>query len=276
MSGDAVSDDDRIAYRRDGVVALRGVLPLELVESLAAPVAAETDDPDASADMSELRRALGRVADPSDGGRFLSGVDHWRRNPILRHFALESPLPRLIADLLQTATLRLYEDSVLVKEPGTAAPTMFHQDLAYFAVDGDQICTTWVPLDAVDRASGALGYVRGSHLDSTEWRPNLFVTTDATHDGPGTDVPDLHADPGDADIVWIDAEPGDVLVHHARTLHGAGPNPTDRPRRAVSVRYCGDDVRIRHRPGGVAKPHHAHLRDGDPLDDAFPRAIGGS
>ena len=266
----AVTDDDRATFRRDGVIALRGVLPLELVESLDAPVAEAMVDPDTTADMTELRRSLGGTGD--GGGRFLSGVDHWRRIPALRSFALESPLPELVAELLESATLRLYEDSVLVKEPGTRAPTMFHQDLSYFSVDGDQICTTWVPIDTVDRSSGALGYVRGSHRDPTSWRPNLFVSTDPTHDGPGTDVPDLHARPGNADIVWIEARPGDVLVHHARTLHGAGPNASSRPRRAISVRYCGDDVRVHRRPGGVPKPHHAHLRDGDPLDDAFPLA----
>jgi hypothetical protein len=34
------------------------------------------------------------------------------------------------------------------------------------------------------------------------------------------------------------------------------------------VRYCGDDARYRIRPGAPTKPHHANVRDGDPLGDA--------
>jgi ectoine hydroxylase-related dioxygenase (phytanoyl-CoA dioxygenase family) len=55
-------------------------------------------------------------------------------------------------------------------------------------------------------------------------------------------------------------------VHHARTLHAAGPNRSaDRRRRAISVRYCGDDARVRFRAGAPRKPEQRDLRDGDAL-----------
>ena len=62
-------------------------------------------------------------------------------------------------------------------------------------------------------------------------------------------------------------QPGDLTVHHCRTLHGAAGNasPTMR-RRALSVRYCGDDARYRIRRGVPRKPHHAEVADGDVLD----------
>ena len=179
----------------------------------------------------------------------------------------------IVASLLQTRTLHLYEDSILVKEPGSREPTVFHQDHPYFSVDGDLVCTTWIPLDPVTRDTGAIGYVRGSHLDLTDWRPNLFVTRDPVPGAKGADVPDLHAEPGDADIVWVEAEPGDVVVHHSRTLHGAGPNSSpSRTRRAISVRYCGDGVTFRRR-ALTPKPHHDEMHDGETLrEPAFPVA----
>lgn len=277
--GAAVSAADREAYRRHGVVALRGLLPIDLVASLGEPVARAIEDPETTADMSAMGDALS--GEPGDTasvrGRFRSGVDHWLKIPELADFALRSVLPRIVADLLGSGTLHLYEDSVLVKEPGTREPTMFHQDYPYFSVEGDAVCTTWVPLDPVTRDTGAIGYVRGSHLDDTPWRPNLFVTTDSIPGTEGVDVPDLHTDPAGADIVWIDAEPGDVVVHHARTLHGAGPNSSSTlARRAVSVRYCGDGVIYRRAAGAVAKPHHEGLVDGEPVrEPAFPRATTG-
>ena len=268
--------EQRRRYRSDGFVALRGVLSDDWLHRLEAAVARAVTDA-STADMSALGDALAGEHrggdDHTPRGRFHSGVDHWRHDADLKAFALGSPLPQLVAELLETPVLHLYEDSVLVKEPGTREPTVFHQDRPYFSVDGDSVCTTWVPLDRVTRETGAMGYVRGSHLDPTEWRPNLFVTRDPVPGSEGVDVPDLHSDPGEADIAWIEAEPGDVIVHHARTLHGAGPNTSSSTaRRAVSVRYCGEGCSYTAR-ALTPKPHHATMADGEPLrPPAFPVA----
>ena len=59
---------------------------------------------------------------------------------------------------------------------------------------------------------------------------------------------------------------GDVTIHHARTLHGASANRSpDQSRRAISIRYCGDDARYHIREGAPLKPHHTTIREGDPL-----------
>ncbi|MEM7140596.1 MAG: phytanoyl-CoA dioxygenase family protein [Actinomycetota bacterium] len=268
-----VSEADRLAFRRDGVVALRGVIPLDVIDALADPVERALRDESTTTDMTALGAAIDGTDDDPSRGRFRSGVDHWRHDAALRDFALASPLPAAIAALLGTATLHLYEDSVLAKEPNTLEPTVFHQDDPYFSVDGDAVCTTWIPLDPVTRDTGGMGYVRGSHLDDTTWRPNLFVTREAIPGSDGEDVPDLHTDPGDADIVWLDAGPGDVLVHHAKTLHGAGPNRSNTlRRRAISIRYCGDGVTFRRR-ALTPKPHHETMSDGEPLrEPEFPIA----
>jgi ectoine hydroxylase-related dioxygenase (phytanoyl-CoA dioxygenase family) len=86
---------------------------------------------------------------------------------------------------------------------------------------------------------------------------------------PGTEgdlVPDVDALDG-ADVVTFATVPGDVVVHHARTLHAAGGNTSAATRRrAISVRYCGDDARVRLRPGAPRKPYQHHVVDGAVLD----------
>jgi ectoine hydroxylase-related dioxygenase (phytanoyl-CoA dioxygenase family) len=37
--------------------------------------------------------------------------------------------------------------------------------------------------------------------------------------------------------VSIEAEPGDLLLHHSNLVHGSGPNPSPAPRLALAVRY---------------------------------------
>lgn len=87
---------------------------------------------------------------------------------------------------------------------------------------------------------------------------------------PGTEgeaVPDFHKSERSREAVGFDMEPGDITIHHARTIHGAGGNTSQAMRRrAVSVRYRGDDARYRMRKGVPPKPHHGEVREGDPLD----------
>jgi ectoine hydroxylase-related dioxygenase (phytanoyl-CoA dioxygenase family) len=245
------------AFWRDGVVCLRGLLSPDLLDAMAQPVEAVIG----SAQSADLSAIAG--ADPSSP-RFVAGIDHWRDQAEMREFAFDSPLPATVAALLRSTGVYLYEDSVLVKEPGAAEPTQWHQDLGYFHVDGTQLCTTWCPLDVADADTGAMRFARGSHLRSETYRPNLFVTTEPIPGTEGEIVPDVDA--GDFDIVTFALEPGDITVHHARTLHAAGPNRSrDRRRRAISVRYCGDDARVHIRAGAPVKLQQQHLRDGDSL-----------
>jgi ectoine hydroxylase-related dioxygenase (phytanoyl-CoA dioxygenase family) len=203
-------------------------------------------------------------------GRFRAGTDHWRESAAFAAFAVRSPLGPIVAELLGSEHVWLYEDSVLVKEPGTRERTAFHQDMAYFHLAGSQVCTTWVPLDPVTAENGAVRFVVGSHLERTTYRPNLFVTTMAIPGSEGAEVPDEDAlVAAGARIVSFDTEPGDVTVHHARTLHGAHANTSaTHRRRAISVRYAGDDVVFAPVVGSPAKDHHAGLRPGEPLDTA--------
>ena len=251
-------------FWRDGVVCLRGVLSRELLDAMTAPVEAAIGSAQ-SADLSEIAGA------PASSPRFVAGVDHWRHDPRLREFAFDSALPPTVAELLRSNSVYLYEDSVLVKEPGATAPTQWHQDLGYFHVNGSQMCTTWCPLDPADESTGAMRFVRGSHLRPEVYRPNLFVTTEPIPGTEGEIVPDIDA--GDFDIITFALEPGDITVHHARTLHAAGGNRSaDRRRRAISVRYCGDDTVMHFRPGAPRKPVQQRLTDGDPLGgDVHPR-----
>ncbi len=258
-----VTDEEIETFRRDGVVLLRGVLQPEWVEALAGPLDGALGRGEA-VDMGPM------AGSDSDAPAFAGGVDHWRTDPVFEAFATRSPLAPVVAALLGTGTVHLWEDSVLVKEPGSPFPTYFHTDAGYFHLTGEQVCTTWVPLDAATPDSGVVRWVRGSHLDGVEYRPNLFVTDEPIPGTVGEIVPDVLGTPElAARLVTFDVEPGDVTVHHARTLHGAPPNRSERRRRAVSVRYTGDDVRYLHKPGLPGRPGLDRVADGDPVGEPW-------
>ena len=86
---------------------------------------------------------------------------------------------------------------------------------------------------------------------------------------PGTaGVQPPQPDPDGPDVFGFDLAVGDLTVHHARTLHSAGPNLTDAPRRALSIRYCGDDAVVRVKPGAPPKPGFADVEPGTPVAEA--------
>jgi len=272
-AGSLVSEADIEIFWRDGVVCLRGVIPQSWRDSVAEAVEDWLHSPDCldfttyGTDMARAAGAEVLVDAGTRRGRFYSGTDHWNTRQAFRDLATRSPLAEIAARLLKSSKVNLYEDSILVKEPGTLEKTAFHQDIAYFHAEGAQICTTWVPLDPVTVETGALKFIRGSHLWKARYRPNFFITELPMPDTEGEAVPDFHKDRRNHEILTFVTEPGDITVHHARTIHGADGNAsTDIRRRAVSVRYCGDDARYRFRKGVPRKPHHDQVTEGAVMD----------
>ncbi|MEZ5144524.1 MAG: phytanoyl-CoA dioxygenase family protein [Acidimicrobiales bacterium] len=274
-----VTEDEVAAFARDGVVHLPAILDLDALDAMGRAVDGLIERGEL-ADLTEMGAGLAAAGEPvlgddrhgdRDGapaGRFVSGIDHWLVHDEFAGFACRGPLPAIVAALLRSATVQLWEDSVLVKEPGTREATAWHTDLAYFDVTGHQLCTTWVPLDPASADTGAMRFVAGSHRWAEDFRPNLFVSTTTIPGTEGVEVPDVDAmaAAGEVEVRCFDVAVGDLTVHHARTLHAAGPNRSATTRRrAISVRYCGDDARYHRRPGVPHKPHHATLAEGEPL-----------
>ena len=81
------------------------------------------------------------------------------RMPTVR---LESPLPAIIGRLLRATKVNLYEDSILVKEPGAIEKTMFHQDLPYFTSKGLRSARAGFPRSG-DARDGLAPLREGSH-----------------------------------------------------------------------------------------------------------------
>jgi len=255
---------ERETFQRDGVVCLRGLLDAEWIAWLRESTAEVMERPSSHA------RDL--AAEGNATGSFFTDIYVWKHNPDFLRFIRESPIAGVAAQLMGSREIRLYNDHLLVKEPGTDAPTHWHQDLPYFRIDGEQACSVWIGMDPVTQASGAMSFVKGSHRWGKLYRPVGLGTGKAygsdDFDGP---MPAIDADPAAFPTVCYEMQPGDVTFHHVRTVHGAKGNATaDRRRRGYSVRFAGDDVtwlKRKFSPSGV----EVDLADGAPLrGDLFP------
>lgn len=104
---------------------LRGLLKSEDVERLRLGVEKNLRTPSWRAVV---------ASEPDDPGRFFEDFVLWKEIEEFEHVARHSPIAAVASDLMQSKSVRLHHDHVLVKEPGTKAKTPFHQDAPYYNV----------------------------------------------------------------------------------------------------------------------------------------------
>lgn len=253
-------------YRRDGAVCLRGLFDARWIETVAKGVEREMANPG----------SISRIYTPNGKpGRFFGSLVMSQRVPEFEDFVRHSPAAELAGRAMGSSTAIYYHDQLLVKEPGTGEPTPWHHDQPYYFVDGRQICSIWLPLDPVAREN-AIEFVAGSHDWGRWFAPRYFKDGAAYYSPEGTPfeaTPDIEGQRGDYDILGWDMEPGDCILFHALTLHGAPGNAsTEHRRRAYATRWMGDDARFAERPGEISPPIEGHgLSPGDPMAcEMFP------
>ena len=135
--------------------------------------------------------------------------------------------------------VRPINQQVFIKPPrGDSRPTPAHQDGYYFHLQPCIATTLWLALDDVDAENGCLRYVRGSHRRGV--RPHRRTTTLGFSQG----VSDFGTPEDVANEVACTARAGDLVAHHAMTIHRADANRApDRPRRALGLVYYGVSAR---------------------------------
>ncbi|MEQ8166723.1 MAG: phytanoyl-CoA dioxygenase family protein [Alphaproteobacteria bacterium] len=212
----------------------------------------------------------------AERGQFFHAGNAWMHNQTVRDLCLHSPMPEVAATLMQSSHAYLYGDQVLVKGPLTREKTAWHQDYGYGHYEGLQICAVRMPCDSETRDTGTVGYVRGSHRPSVVYKVNYFVSNAASPDDDGVLVPEIDGHEDEFDIVYFTPEPGDLVIHDIATLHGGGGNRSEtQTRRAITVRYAGDDAVYKKRKMAPPQALEPTLEPGQPIGDdpvSFPRA----
>lgn len=261
----AVTDGEIAAFRTDGAAVLRRIFDRDWIDLLATGI---------ERNMAEPGRFAHHYTAPDQPGLFFGDYCNWQRIEEYRRFMFDSPAGGIAARMMGSHTAQIFHEHVLVKEASTADPTPWHHDQPYWTVDGTQVCSLWIPLDPI-RRENCVEFVAGSHRWGKWFTPRRFVddTDHATEEGEA--VPDIDAHRGDYTILGWNMEPGDCIVFHALTLHGAPGNTAGNSRRrAFAARWTGDDARFARRAGYMSPPfEEVTLAPGSPMDpEIFPVA----
>lgn len=258
-----VTQADIDSFQRDGVAIIRGLFADHL-DALRAGVARNMAEPGPYA--SENKKS-------GETGRFFDDYCNWQRIPEFQDVIANSPAATVAAQLMQSQTVQMFHDHVLVKEPGTSMATPWHTDGPYYFVEGTQTLSFWSPLDPVKDAT--LRLVAGSHQWEKPVLPTRWVSEESFF--PNEDaympVPDPEAE-GMRILEW-EMEPGDAVAFNYHILHGARGNTATSRRRAFSLRLLGDDAHYVTRPGPTSPPFPGHdMTEGQKLrEDWFPMLI---
>jgi len=230
-SSEAALSDAVTAFRRDGYFHARALLDRREIE--------------------EFREAVDRAVAVRtvDDGRpleertpfeqsFTMCQYLWEDFPEVGRLTFHPKIAGMAAALIGAERLRLWHDQALYKEAG-GRETEMHQDHPYWPIAEPDALTAWIPLVEIDEKMGCMGYIPGSHKGGVEFI-DVFRTPGAGHAFEARQTKPAN---------FIACKPGDVIFHHARTVHAAKPNRSGQVRRVHTVIYFKDgSTRANDRP----------------------------
>jgi len=209
-------------FNRDGYVKLKRVLSPGALSLLRQEMEASL-----RADLGENPRL-----------DFRSGEMMWLTNEIFRQFVLSPRIAEIAAALMGVQRVRLYHDNALAKEPGCGR-TPWHYDEDHFPIASKNVCTVWIPLQAISRNMGPLAFAVGMET----YRLVESVPSSRFDTSYDRTVSNIFAEQG----VAVDDGPfalGEISFHHCQSFHTAGPNNTTESRMVLATTYFEDGARV--------------------------------
>lgn len=262
----ALTSEEIGAFRSDGVICVRGLYGSDWVAHLTEAIEEICAKPSPY--------ALGDLVVTSGSKTFRSEAFNWMLNDRIRDFVLQGPTAHVVQQAFGSTKVNFFYDQIFVKRQMTMNPVPWHHDFTYWPIEGHQVASVWASVDSVDVASSALEFIAGSHA----W-PQRFEAMGAGGLPIGNPelekMPDIDAARGKYKVLSWDLEPGDALLFHGLTLHSSrGNSSADRQRRAITTRWCGDDIVYRPLGNQMPIPWKHGLSSGQGLGGAlFPQVL---
>ena len=261
---DALTDEQVASFRRDGfLIAEHGLVSQRGLELLRERYLRLFDGeyetgirPDEVNWVPDGTRRTARVSSATHGSRTRSS----------RRRCSRERTGRLAAQLAGYRGVRILQDNVLWKPPGTKA-IGYHQDSSYadYLVPSEMI-TCWISLHETQADAGPLEFARGSHA----W-PKSPPTRSEFHAPDDWLAGPRAAAPKDAelDLVPVVVKPGGGSFHHGLTWHGSAPNTSGTVARMALVSHLVP-VEARFHETNVDITYSRYRRRGDlSLDESF-------
>ena len=234
-----ITEEHILEYEKNGVICVRDQFGPGWVDKMLDAALGHMTSPKGPIFVQD---------DEGDPGRFVTGTHMSRQNEKFMDCAINSPAAEIAARFMRLDQVRFFYDQLFIKDPGTLAPTAWHNDLPFWPLNGNHVASVWIACTPVSIETSGLVYVAGSHSWDKMYKPVPATPRDdfMGEEAKGyEDCPLFHKEFDNPDYEFLswDMEPGDCLVHHPLVVHGSGKNASNDQRRvALSVRYFGGDA----------------------------------
>jgi ectoine hydroxylase-related dioxygenase (phytanoyl-CoA dioxygenase family) len=251
------------AFARDGFVVVDGLLTddeLDYFGPLVIEAVARRSDADT--------RTLDERSPYEQS--FQQCINLWEDHPAIRPLTFHQRIGQAAAEIIGADAIRLWHDQALFKRAG-GRQTDAHQDQPYWPIKETATITAWIPFDGSTFASGAMGYLPGSHLVGLHRFQNIFQGEDPDATLKSPEIAGIEP-------VYVEVPRGGVAFHAGLTVHMAMPNTTETDRAVHTIIMFADGC-----TRGSERFHFSVDRDGikvgEPISGActpiiWPRADG--
>ena len=112
----------------------------------------------------------------------------------------------------------LWGSVLFIKEPRTSHYVGWHQDATYMGLEPQDFVTPWLALSPSNLETGCMSMIPGSHRDNIRPHEETFHEDNILTRGQQI------SDVDESQAVDLVLKPGQMSLHHARTIHGSRPN----------------------------------------------------
>ncbi|MBS35186.1 MAG: phytanoyl-CoA dioxygenase [Thiotrichales bacterium] len=132
----------------------------------------------------------------------------------------------------------LWGSVLFAKEPDKKSFVSWHQDLRYVTLDPPDGVTAWLALTPSNAETGCMRMIPGSHLSEMQHHEDEFGEDNILTRGQTIHSVDEKL------AVDLILEPGQLSLHHGRTIHCSAPNRSDQRRLGLAIQqYIPPHVR---------------------------------
>jgi hypothetical protein len=232
-----LTDEQIRQFREEGFIKLKNVLSREVLDYYGSEITRLTLLHNPLKDRPlEQRDTYGKA--------FIQVGNLWEKSDIARVFSFSRRLARIATELLGTQGVRMWHDQALYKEAGGGF-TPWHVDQQYWPMASGLNVTAWIPLQPVTMDMGPLCFGKGSHVKAIG--RDLAISDESERI-----IRQAIKEQGVIEV-YEPYDLGEVSFHYGWTLHRAGPNTTDRPRKVHTIIYMDSQMRLAEPRSAIQK-----------------------
>jgi non-heme Fe2+,alpha-ketoglutarate-dependent halogenase len=156
-----------------------------------------------------------------------------RNNPHLAFSFLDELVHHpLILDAVEDLvgdSFSLWGSVLFIKEPQSKHFVSWHQDATYMGIEPQNFVTPWLALSPSNLEMGCMSMIPGSHKDPIQRHEETFHEDNILTRGQQIE------DVDETLAVDLILRPGQMSLHHARTIHGSRPNRSSQRRAGYAI-----------------------------------------